>query len=146
MVVNHGTFGWASGREPWWVIQSQWLWIMWCFAGPSVVIHCELCGSSGCETWWVMLSQWLWIMECYSESVCGNHGVLCCTSCCESYVLFTLSIFYCSIRNNWIRHKFHNLETSSPIHTSINTKLTYIILYTYFILIEDMKKTKTKPS
>ena len=25
-----------------------------------------------------------------------------------------LSIFYFSIRNNWIGHKFHNLETSSP--------------------------------
>jgi hypothetical protein len=25
-----------------------------------------------------------------------------------------LSIFYCLIRNNWIGHKFHNLETSSP--------------------------------
>ena len=30
---------------------------------------------------------------------------------------FILNIFYCSIRNNWIGHKFHNLETSSPIHT-----------------------------
>jgi len=31
----------------------------------------------------------------------------------------TLNIFYfyCSIINNWIGHKFHNLETSSPIHT-----------------------------
>ena len=26
----------------------------------------------------------------------------------------TLNIFYCSIINNWIGHKFHNLETSSP--------------------------------
>ena len=33
-----------------------------------------------------------------------------------------LNILYCSIRNNWIGHKFHNLETSSPIHTRINTK------------------------
>ena len=57
---------------------------------------------------------------------------------------FTLNIFYCSIRNNWIGHKFHNLETSSPIYTWINTKWTYIILYTYFILSDDMKKTKTK--
>ena len=31
--------------------------------------------------------------------------------------LVTLNICYCSIRNNWIGHKFHNLETSSPIHT-----------------------------
>jgi hypothetical protein len=59
-------------------------------------------------------------------------------------LLFTLNIFYCSIRNNWIGHKFHNLETSSPIHTWINTKWTYIILYTYFILSDDMKKTKAK--
>ena len=35
---------------------------------------------------------------------------------CASYSV-TLNIFYCSIRNNWIGHKFHNLETSSPIHT-----------------------------
>ena len=28
----------------------------------------------------------------------------------------TLSIFDCSILNKWIRHKFHSLETSSPIH------------------------------
>jgi hypothetical protein len=40
-----------------------------------------------------------------------------------------LNIFYCSIRNNWIGHKFHNLETSSPIHTWINTKWTYIIFH-----------------
>ena len=57
---------------------------------------------------------------------------------------FTLDIFYCSIRNNWIGHKFHNLEMSSPIHTWINTKWTYIVLYTYFILSDDMKKTKAK--
>ena len=53
-----------------------------------------------------------------------------------------LNIFYCSIRNNWIGHKFHNLETSSPIHTWINTKWTYILLYIYFILSEDIKKNK----
>ena len=29
----------------------------------------------------------------------------------------TLNIFFCSILNNWIGHKFHNLEMSSPIHT-----------------------------
>ena len=29
----------------------------------------------------------------------------------------TLNICYCSIINNWIGHKFHNLEASSPIHT-----------------------------
>jgi hypothetical protein len=29
-------------------------------------------------------------------------------------------------------------------YTWINTKWTYIILYTYFILSDDMKKTKTK--
>jgi hypothetical protein len=28
----------------------------------------------------------------------------------------TLNIFDCSILNKWIRHKFHNLETSSPMH------------------------------
>ena len=33
----------------------------------------------------------------------------------------TLNIFYCSILNNRIGHKFYNLETSSPIHTWINT-------------------------
>ena len=27
----------------------------------------------------------------------------------------------CTIINNGIRHKFHNLQTSSPIHTRINT-------------------------
>ena len=48
-----------------------------------------------------------------------------------------LNIFYCSIGNNWIGHKFHKWETSSPIHTWINTKWTYITLYTYFILSED---------
>jgi len=30
-------------------------------------------------------------------------------------IFFTLNIFYSSILNNWIGHKFHNLETSSPI-------------------------------
>jgi hypothetical protein len=30
--------------------------------------------------------------------------------------LVTLNIFYCSILNNWIGHKFHNLEASSPTH------------------------------
>jgi hypothetical protein len=55
----------------------------------------------------------------------------------------TLNILYCSIINNWIGHKFHNLETSSPIHTWINTKWTYTILYTYFIFSEDMKKNDT---
>ena len=48
--------------------------------------------------------------------------------------------FYCSILNNRTGHKFYNLETSSPIHTWINTTWTYIILYTYFILSKDMKK------
>ena len=33
---------------------------------------------------------------------------------------------------------------SSPIHTWINTKWTYIILYTYIILSEDMKNTNKK--
>jgi hypothetical protein len=28
----------------------------------------------------------------------------------------TLNIFDCSILSKWIRDKFHNLETSSPIH------------------------------
>jgi hypothetical protein len=39
----------------------------------------------------------------------------------DEYILFpwgyrclTLNIFYCSIINNWIGHKFHNLEMSSP--------------------------------
>jgi len=40
----------------------------------------------------------------------------------------TLNIFYCSILNNRIGHKFYNLETSSPIHT-----WTYIILYIFHI-------------
>ena len=56
--------------------------------------------------------------------------------------LGTLSIFYCSIRNNWIGHKCHDLETSSPIHTWSNTKWTYIILYAYFILNKDIKNNK----
>ena len=43
-----------------------------------------------------------------------------------------------------IGHKFHNLETSSPIHTWINIKWTYIILYTYFILSEDKKPPPKK--
>ena len=45
--------------------------------------------------------------------------------------------------NYWTRHNFYNLETSSPIHTWIDTTWTYIILYTYFILSEDMKKWVT---
>jgi hypothetical protein len=45
----------------------------------------------------------------------------------------TLNIFYCSILNNRIGHKFYNLETSSPIHTWINTTWTYIILYIFHI-------------
>ena len=28
----------------------------------------------------------------------------------------TLNIFDCSKLKKWIRHKFHNLETSSPMH------------------------------
>jgi hypothetical protein len=36
------------------------------------------------------------------------------------YRCLTLNIVYCSIRNNWIGHKFHNLKTSSPIHTWIS--------------------------
>ena len=28
----------------------------------------------------------------------------------ELYIV-TLNIFYCSIRNNWVGHKFHNLDT-----------------------------------
>ena len=68
----------------------------------------------------------------------------------QEWSLVILNICYCSIRNNWVGHKFHNLDTSSPIHTWINTKWTYIILYAYFILSDDMKKkqkqkqTKTK--
>ena len=58
-----------------------------------------------------------------------------------TYAVVTLNIFYCSILNNWIGHKFHNLETSSPIHTWINTQWIYIILYSYFILSEDKKTT-----
>ena len=40
----------------------------------------------------------------------------------RTFLTLNLNIFYFSIKSNWIGHKFHNLETSSPIHTWINTK------------------------
>jgi hypothetical protein len=61
------------------------------------------------------------------ENMLQNTGGFCSSEIWAVYVrdkftntihlILTLSIFYCSIRNNWIGHKFHNLETSSPIHT-----------------------------
>jgi hypothetical protein len=76
----------ASGCELWWVMLSQWVWIIMCYAERIVVNHVVLCWTSGCESWSVMLSQWSWIMFCYVESVVVNHVVLClaigCESCC----------------------------------------------------------------
>jgi hypothetical protein len=45
----------------------------------------------------------------------------------------TLNIFYCSIRNNWIGHKFYNLETSSPIHTDTVRSLMEVTDFSSFI-------------
>ena len=60
------------------------MWILFCLAEPSVVIHCELCWTSGCESWWVMLNQWLRIMEWDTEPVVVKHCVLCCASGSET--------------------------------------------------------------
>ena len=38
---------------------------------------------------------------------------------CRDESFSTLNIFYCSIINNWIGHKFHNLEKSSPNHSLV---------------------------
>jgi hypothetical protein len=85
-----------------------------------------------------MVTNWfqLWTLRLLKRHIATMHF------CNRMNDSSTLNIFYCSIRNNWIGHTFQNSETSSPIHTWINTKWTYIILYTYFILSEDMKKTK----
>jgi hypothetical protein len=60
------------------------------------------------------------------------------------YICITSNICYCSRINDWIGHKFHNLETASPIHTWINTKWTFIWYNTYFIFNEDMKHNITE--
>ena len=88
------------------------------------------------NTWFYQVSyQWPSIVLCNHFSFVPKGILIQFWLYADSSILtFTLSIFYCSIRNNLIGHKFHNLETSSPIHTWINTKWTYIILYTYFIL------------
>jgi hypothetical protein len=94
--VNHRLLCWAIDCESFWVMLSQWLWIMWCYAEPVVVKHCELCWTqcvgimvynaepvgvnhcelcwdSGCESWCAMISKYVWIMVCYAEPVVGNH-------------------------------------------------------------------------
>jgi hypothetical protein len=77
VVVNHGVLFCAIGCESWWVMLSQWLWILVSYAEPVVVNHIVLYWANGYESWCVMLSHWLWIMVYYSEPVVVNVGVLC---------------------------------------------------------------------
>jgi len=74
VVVNHGFLCWASGCESWFIMLSQWLWIMVSYAGPVVV-----------NWWYAMMSQWLWIMDCYALPKVVNHGELGRASGCESW-------------------------------------------------------------
>jgi hypothetical protein len=94
VAVNHGVFCCASVCESWWVILSQWLWIMctilsqWMWimtsnAEPVFMNHRELCWASGCESLCVILFHWMWIIVRYAELVFMNHGELCWASGCE---------------------------------------------------------------
>jgi hypothetical protein len=67
MVGNQGVSCRTSGCESWFVILSQWLWIMVCYAEPVFMYYGVLCWASGCESWCIILSQWLWIMVCYGK-------------------------------------------------------------------------------
>jgi hypothetical protein len=66
VVVDHCVLSWASGRESWWAMMSQWFWIMVCYSEPVVVNHGVLC--------WAL---WLGIMERYAKPAVMNHGFSC---------------------------------------------------------------------
>jgi hypothetical protein len=139
VVVHHCEYCWASGcdalwamlrqrlwisvgyadpgvLESWYVILSEWLWILVCNTEPVCGNHGVLCWASGSELWCAMLSQWLWIIVNYAESVvikycelywdagyeslcvmlnrvCGNHGMLCWASGCE---------LLCAMLSQWL--------------------------------------------
>ena len=59
---------WASGFESWWVMLSQWLWIMVCYSEPVVVNHGVLCWASGCESWWAIIEFNIRLYDKNSES------------------------------------------------------------------------------
>jgi hypothetical protein len=44
-----------NGYEWWFIMMSQWLWIMVSYAEPVGINHGVLCWASGCESWCVML-------------------------------------------------------------------------------------------
>jgi hypothetical protein len=130
---------WASGCESWWVMLSQWLWIMVYHAEQVVENHglsCwaivvnpgELCCDSGYESWCAMLSQWFWVMVCNAEAEVVNHGVLWWASGCESW-----SVMLC--QRLWIMVSYSepvvvnhgvlwwaawSTTTGSDLHTMIN--------------------------
>ena len=127
MDVNHGKFGWASGREPWWfvliqwfesygVLQSHWLRFIVSYADTVVFNDGELCWASGCDSLWAMLSQLLRITVCSSEPLVVNHYVLGWASSCEtlwvmmsqwlwnivSYAELSVWESYCVVLSQWL--------------------------------------------
>ena len=116
---------------PLWSISINSVWGKYVFCLQTVMSLKPLCG------------QWYYILTVLNTEM-KKKNIYSLTLNEQLKTHATLNIFYCSIRNNWIGHKFHNLETSSPIHTWTNTKWTYIILNTYFLLNDDMKKAKTR--
>jgi hypothetical protein len=64
---------WTSGCESWWVLLSQWMWVIVCNAVTAVVNHGVLCWGSGCESMWALLGQWVWVMVCNDEPVGVNY-------------------------------------------------------------------------
>jgi hypothetical protein len=87
-ITHHYTQPLVQHNTPWFTTtgsQSQWLWIIVCYAEPVVVNHVVLCWASGCKSLCVILSQWLWIMVNYFEPVVVNNVVLFWASGCESW-------------------------------------------------------------
>ena len=66
--MNYVVLFWASGFESWWVMLSQWLWIMVCYSEPVVVNHGVLCWACGCESWWAIIEFNIRLYDKNSES------------------------------------------------------------------------------
>jgi hypothetical protein len=84
--ITHHNSQRASDCESSCVIQSQWLWIMVCYAVPVDVNHGVLRWARGMESWWVILSLLVWIMMFYAERMVVHHVVLFWANGCHTMI------------------------------------------------------------
>jgi hypothetical protein len=94
VVVNHSVLCCAIGCESGWVMLSQWLWIMVCYA-ERVVVNCvELCWASGCGC----------------ESCCAHHDSQPLYQHTTWWFTTTGSAYHTMIYNHWFSINHHDSQ------------------------------------